>query len=85
MSADTDALLISRQPHTAEVVVRSHTSEEPVTVPVRVRVVAHPAPLIHRVFRPLVALLLAGVIGGVLGWLLGRTSPAIPAARSLAN
>ena len=72
VTADTTALPISREPWQAEIVVESSGSEEPISVPVRVRVVGMPSRLNRYLLRPLAGLISAGLLGAGIGWALGH-------------
>jgi hypothetical protein len=83
VTADASALPIQQEPLQAEILVESNASEEPVSVPVHLRVTGQPAPFDRSVWRPLAAFLVAGVIGALIGWILGRWAGAeVPAAAS---
>jgi Nuclease-related domain len=71
VTADASVLAIQQDPWQAELLVESNASEEPVRVPVRLRVTGVPAPLDRRVLRPLTGFLVAGVAGAIIGWVLG--------------
>ncbi len=79
VSANTDLLSIHPEPHQADVVVESSASEQPISIPVRVRVVAMPAPLVRRVLRPATAAAIAGVIGALIGLAFQATGVPLPA------
>ncbi len=72
LSVDTTELLVTRKPWQAEILVESHTAEEPVAVPVKVSVAGMPSALGRRLLRPLLGLTYAGVLGAGLGWFLGH-------------
>jgi hypothetical protein len=71
-------LPIARVPAHSEIFIESSASEEPLSVPVRVRVMAQPSNLNQRLLRPAAGLLSAGLLGCALGWALGRWGPAAP-------
>jgi len=77
VSAETGTLPISAERYAAEVRIDSSASEEPVAVPVRLRVMATPSGMIRKVLRPANGLLIAGILGAALGWLWTRAG--IPA------
>ena len=83
VTADTSPLLIRSQPHQASVLVTSSAAAEPVSVPVQFRVVAMPSRFNRLVLYPLMGLLVAGLLGAVIGWLFTRASmllaPELPA------
>lgn len=72
VSADTEALPISRKPWQAEILVESSASEEAIGTPVRVRVMGMPSRFNRAVLRPLAGAAVAGVLGAGLGWALGQ-------------
>jgi hypothetical protein len=72
VAADTQALSISRTPWKAEVRIDSNASEEPLTLPVRVRVVGQPSRLDRVLYRPLAGALYAALLGAGIGWTIGR-------------
>ena len=78
VTADTRTLLVSRSPQEAQIAVESSASEQPVMVPVRFRVMGMPSRLNRWVIRPLVSLLVAGLIGAGLGWLLALSGVGLP-------
>ena len=78
VKADTETLPIARMPSRSEILIESSASEEPIAVPVRVRVVAMPSSINQRLLRPLVGLLAAVLLGGALGWAMGRWGVAAP-------
>ena len=78
VSAETLALQISPEPYEEALLVASNASEEPIPLPVRVRVVAEPAPVSRWVLRPLAGLLLGALLGGLIGWLLAQVAPVLP-------
>jgi hypothetical protein len=82
VTADTQTLSISRTPWKAEVLVVSNASEEPLTIPVRVRVVGQPSRLDRVLYRPLAGALYAALLGAGIGWTIGRW--AFPEASSSA-
>jgi len=82
VSAATDRLAISPQPYHAEVHVNLHGAGEPTAVPVRLRVVALPALLSRRLFRPLAGLTLAFFVGAALGRLWELAGIRVPGALS---
>lgn len=72
VSADTEMLAISGTPWLGEIEIESSASEEPISVPVQVRVVGLPSNLNRYLLRPWAGLMSAGLIGAGLGWCLGR-------------
>jgi hypothetical protein len=74
VTVDTTPLLIGPEPYRADVLVTSSAGAEPEPVPVRFRVVSMPSAFSRYVLRPLVGLLLAGLLGAVVGWLFARGS-----------
>jgi hypothetical protein len=72
VTADTQALSISRTPWKAEVLIDSNASEEPLAVPVRVRVVGQPSRMDRVLYRPLAGALYAALLGAGIGWTIGR-------------
>jgi hypothetical protein len=78
VSAETLALQISPDPYEEALLVASNASEEPIPLPVRLRVVAEPAPASRWVQRPLAGLLLGALLGGLIGWLWAQVAPALP-------
>ena len=72
VSVDTTELLVTRKPWQAETLVHSDAAEEPVAVPVKVRVAGIPSALDRILLRPLLGLTYAGLLGAGLGWFLGH-------------
>ena len=68
--ADTESLPIGQRPSRASVFVHSNASEEPVEIPVRLRVMGMPSEVNRRFFRPTVGFVAAGVVGAALGGIL---------------
>jgi hypothetical protein len=96
VSADTERLSIDPTPWQGEILVESSASQEPISIPVQVRVVGMPSGLRRYLLRPLAGLLSAGLLGAGLGWALaawvlpepgwfaGLTSPSISWAAACA-
>jgi hypothetical protein len=78
ITADTETLSIMQRPWQAEIQVDSSASEDPVVVPVRVRVVAMPSALDRRLLRPLAGAVVASLLGAGLGWAMGHWGAAPP-------
>ena len=78
VSAETLALQISPDPYEEALLVASSAAEEPIPLPIRVRVVAEPALVSRWVQRPLAGLLLGALLGGLSGWLWAQVAPALP-------
>ncbi len=72
VTADTQALSISRTPWKAKVLIDSNASEEPLAIPVDVRVVGQPSRLDRLLYRPLAGALYAALLGVGVGWTIGR-------------
>lgn len=83
VTVDTTPLLIGPESYRADVLVTSSAGAEPAPMPVRFRVVAMPSSFNRRLLRPLVGLLLAGLLGAVIGWLFARSSTVSVLALSL--
>jgi hypothetical protein len=81
--AQTESLPIRREPLEAAIYVHSNASEDPLEVPVRLRVVGMPAALNRYLLRPAAGMIPAGMLGATLGWLL--TARGVPAAGLLAE
>ena len=77
--ADTLPLLINEEAYKEALLVVSNASEEPVQVPVCLRVVAEPARLARWVHRPAAGLMLGAILGILIGWLWAQIAPALPA------
>jgi hypothetical protein len=71
VAADASGLPIQQEPLQGEILVESSASEQPISVPVRLRVTGDPAPVDRHVLRPAAAFLVAGIVGALIGWLLG--------------
>lgn len=89
VTVDSEALLIHEVPYQTEILIESPASDEPVTVPVRCRIVGMPSPLSRYLVRPLAGALVAALPGAVIGWLFGLSllsdpggipAPALPPA-----
>jgi len=76
---DTEPLLIAKRPYRAKIWVDSSASDDPVAVPVSVRVVSMPSALNRYLLRPVVASVVAGLLGAGVGWLLGSFGIQAPA------
>ena len=74
VTVDTSPLLIGPEQYRADVLVTSSAGAEPEPVPVRFRVVSMPSAFNRCVLRPLVGLLLAGLLGAIIGWLFARSA-----------
>lgn len=72
VSANTQSLPISQEPWGAAIYIESSASEEPVAIPVRVRVVGMPSRLNRSLLRPLAGSISAGLLGAGIGWALGH-------------
>jgi hypothetical protein len=84
VSADTDALPIYPEPHLADVLVDSSAADDPVAVPVKVRVTAMPSAALRLIVRPLYALALAGLLGAGVGLLIDIGGVRLPSALAAA-
>ncbi len=78
ISVSTEALPISNTPHSGTILVESSAAEQPVPVPVRFRVVGVPSNFHRYAVRPLISLLLAGIVGCILGALMGISGIGFP-------
>jgi hypothetical protein len=78
VSVDTHTLPISGILQEAPIAVESSASEQPVVVPVSFRVMGMPSRSDRLLLRPLVNLLVAGLIGAGLGWLLALSTGGWP-------
>ena len=78
VTVSTDTLLISQDPQQAEIYIDSSASQEPVSVPVRFRVVGMPSPLNRYLCRPLAGFVSAGLVGAGVGWLLASSGLGTP-------
>lgn len=78
VTVSTDTLLIGQDPQQAEIYIDSSASAEPVSVPVRFRVVGMPSPLNRYLCRPLAGFFSAGLVGAGVGWLLASTGVGAP-------
>jgi hypothetical protein len=72
VAVDTQALSISRTPWKAEVLIDSNASEEPLALPVSLRVVGQPSRMDRVLYRPLAGALYAALLGAGIGWTIGR-------------
>jgi len=79
VTADTAGLPIDYAPHMSAVWVASNAAVESVAVPVSVRVVALPARANRTLLRPVAGLLVAALLGGLIGSLWHLTGVAGPA------
>ncbi|HUV94853.1 MAG TPA: nuclease-related domain-containing protein [Anaerolineae bacterium] len=71
VSVDTESLLIRRNPYRATILVSSSASNEPIRLPVVVRVASKPSALSRCLLRPLAGCIVAGLLGAGVGWSLG--------------
>ncbi len=78
VSVGTEALPISNTPHSGTILVDSSATEQPMPIPVRFRVVGVPSSFHRYVVRPLMSLLLAGILGCILGALMGISGIGFP-------
>jgi hypothetical protein len=69
VTAETDRLEICPDPYRSTVTISSSASADAIAIPVTLRVVAEPPPLIRYVARPLVGALAGALIGSLLGLL----------------
>jgi hypothetical protein len=69
ISADTSGLRIRPNPIHTSIVVKCSASEEPIVVPIVLRVMAQPSYVSRAVLRPVSGMLVAMVLGALLGWL----------------
>ena len=83
VSADTESLPIGQRPREASIFVDSNASEEPLEIPVRLRVMGMPSELNRRFFRPVAGFMAAAFVGGWLGAML--TLGGAPAADFLSR
>jgi hypothetical protein len=81
--AETESLPIAQRPHEASIAVHSNAAEEPLEIPVRLRVMGMPSALNRHFLRPAAGLAVAGLLGAGLGGLL--TVGGAPAAGFLAG
>jgi hypothetical protein len=81
--AETGSLRITREPQRETIAIHSNASEEPRSVPVKLRVMGLPPTLNRILLRPGSGLLAAGVLGAAVGWALAAPGP--PAAELLAG
>ena len=79
VNADTDMLPIGAAAQAASIELHTNASEQPILLPVRLRVNAMPAPLHRYVARPLVTAALGAALGVAAG-LVMQSAEAIPAA-----
>jgi hypothetical protein len=78
VSVDARTLPISSTPQETQIAVESSGSEQPVVVPVSFRVMGMPSRSDRFLLRPLVGLLVGGLVGAGLGWLLGVSGAGLP-------
>ena len=69
-TVQSGGLSISPTPWRGEIEVETSAAEEPILIPVQVRIVGSPSALDHYLLRPLFGLALSGVLGLLLGWAL---------------
>jgi len=72
VTLETETLPIRAAPHVGLIEVASSASAEPISVPVRVRVVGLPSSLQRYLLRPALAALVAGGLGLIVGGALAR-------------
>ncbi|HBY97233.1 MAG TPA: hypothetical protein DEP84_25390, partial [Chloroflexi bacterium] len=71
VTVDSEALLISDRPYETALFIESTASDEPLSVPIQFRIVGMPSRLNRFLVRPLAGVLVAGLPGTAIGWLLG--------------
>jgi hypothetical protein len=84
VSVATESLPISATPHAGEILVESSATAEPISVPLRFKVVGVPSEAQRWLVRPLISLILAAALGALLGALIafsGMGFPTQPLAR----
>jgi len=84
VTADTLPLPIRAEPYEGHILVDCNAANEPVLLPVRVRVEPKPTRLNRFLFRPFVGLLLGLMLGVLIGLLWAQVAPELPAALTAA-
>ncbi len=79
VTADTETLLIDSKPQRATLYVKSNASDDPIEIPVRLRIMPLPSKWDRILARPLFGAILAGLIGAVIGWVAAYTGLPVPA------
>ncbi len=78
VTADTHSLPIRTEPYEEDILLDCNAADEPILLPVRVRVEPKPTQLNRLLFRPFFGLLLGLILGALIGLLWAQVAPPLP-------